>query len=160
MQCELCGRDCGCRPATVDGVRMMLCPNCLNQHGKIIQEPISHRTEKISTSPPKEKKPVYRDIYKDMKTDLDLVSNWNERIIDARKKKGLTREQLGFKIGERTVTVGKIENGDLRPSDDLIKKLEKELEISLLEEVKGISKLPSSSSSKQGFTIGDFIKKE
>jgi len=30
MQCELCGRDCfECRPAVVDGVRMMLCPGCM-----------------------------------------------------------------------------------------------------------------------------------
>jgi putative transcription factor len=159
MQCELCGRDSGCRPATVDGVRMMLCPNCLNQHGKRIQEPIAPRAKNVSSTLPKQKKPVYRDIYKDMKTDRDLVSDWNERITDARKKKGLTREQLGFKIGERTVTVGKIENGDLRPSDDLVKKIEKELEITLFEEVKEVSKLPHSSGS-QGMTLGDFIKKE
>ncbi len=159
MQCELCGRDCGCRPATVDGVRMMLCPNCLNQHGKRIQEPVAPRPKNTVGSSPKPKKPVYRDIYKDMKTDRDLVSDWNERITQARKKKGLTREQLGFKIGERTVTVGKIENGDLRPSDDLVKKIEKQLDISLFEEVKEVRNLPHSSGGK-GMTLGDFIKEE
>ena len=33
MQCELCGRECDCRPATVDGVNMLLCPSCM-RYGK------------------------------------------------------------------------------------------------------------------------------
>jgi hypothetical protein len=27
MECELCGREYLCKPATIDGVKMMLCPN-------------------------------------------------------------------------------------------------------------------------------------
>ena len=75
----------------------------------------------------------------------------------ARKKKGLTREDLGFKIGERTVTISKIENGDLRPSDKMIAKLEKELGISLLEEVK---KVTTDHHINTSLTLGDFIRKE
>ncbi|UCF49800.1 MAG: TIGR00270 family protein, partial [Thermoplasmatales archaeon] len=89
----------------------------------------------------------------------ELVSDWNELIKKAREKKGLSREELGFRIGERTVTISKIENGDLRPSDKTIGKLEKELEITLVEKVAGISNMPSSSHSR-GLTIGDLIKKE
>ena len=70
--------------------------------------------------------------------EKELVSNWNHLIEQARKKKGLTREELGFKIGERTVTIAKLENGDLRPSDQTIAKLEKELGISLMEEIKTV----------------------
>ncbi len=33
MECELCGRECECRPAIVDNVRMMLCPDCM-KYGK------------------------------------------------------------------------------------------------------------------------------
>jgi len=87
----------------------------------------------------------------------ELVTNWNHLIEAARKKKGMTREQLGFKIGERTVTIAKIENGDLRPSDQMIAKLEKELGISLLEEVK---EAPTTQQTRTPtkFTLGDFIK--
>ncbi len=48
---------------------------------------------------------------------------------------GLSREELGFNIGERTVTISKIENGDLRPSDEIVGKLEKKLGIILIEKV-------------------------
>lgn len=158
MQCELCGRECGCRPAAVEGVRMMLCPDCLNQHGTSVSEPrpsstIAHRPDFSRI-----KKPVQKDVYKDM--DKELVSGWNEIIRNARKKKGLSREELGFKIGERTVTIGKIENGDLRPSDKIVKKLEKELNIVLIEEVKSVSNVSMGSQSGRGLTLGDFIKKE
>ena len=156
MQCELCGRDCVCRPAIIDGVKMLVCPNCM-RHGKGIIE------KKPSPSGPRPiytniKKPKVKDVYKDM--DKELISNWNDIIKDARKKKGLTREELGFKIGERTVTIAKIENGDLRPSDKMVKKLEKELGITLIEEVKSAPSISMGSSSRKGLTLGDFIKKE
>lgn len=154
MQCELCGRGCECRPATVDGVKMMLCPGCM-KHGTGIKETSYVDTQKPSLE--RIKKPAVKDVYKDM--DKELVSDWSELIKKARKNKDLSREELGFKIGERTITIAKIENGDLRPSDKIVAKLEKELEISLIEKVKDVSVGSTGSPSKR-LTLGDFIKAE
>ena len=156
MQCELCGRDCDCKPGSIDGVRMMLCPNCM-RHGKSLG--VSDKAFVSVRKPVMEriKRPKVKDVYKNMETEL--VSDWNELIKNAREKKGLSREELGFRIGERTVTISKIENGDLRPSDKMIEKLEKELGITLIEKVAGISTVPSSSHTR-GYTLGDFIKKD
>jgi putative transcription factor len=104
------------------------------------------------------KKPREKDVYKDM--TKELVSNWNKIIKNAREKKKLSREELGFKIGERTVTISKIENGELRPSDNMIKKLEKELGITLMEEVTSPPPYSTGSRTGRGLTLGDFIKKE
>ena len=157
MQCELCGMECFCKPANIDGVKMMLCPNCI-KHGQVIEysekpKPSSHKpvSERI-------KKPKVKDVYKDM--NKELVPDWNILIKSGREKKGLTREQLGFKIGERTVTISKIENGDLRPSDKVVEKLEKELNIKLIEEVADIPASLTSTKSQTSLTLGDFIKKE
>ena len=157
MQCELCGRVCDCKPATVDGVKMMLCPGCM-RHGQGIettpetsfdvQKPILERI----------KRPKVKDVYKDM--NKELVSGWNDLIKNARKKKGLSREELGFRIGERTVTIAKIENGDLRPSDKMVEKLEKELGITLVEEVSSVHSISTGSRSNRGLTLGDFVKRE
>jgi putative transcription factor len=103
------------------------------------------------------RKPKVKDVYEGM--NKELVSGWNELIKSARMKKGLSREELGFKIGERTVTISKIENGDLRPSDEVVKKLEKELGITLVEEVRNIG-AGSSGPRSQGLTLGDFLKTE
>jgi len=158
MQCELCGMDSyDCRPATVDGVRMMLCPNCM-RHGEDVKNVVETPTGFITPNLNRIKKPKVKDVYQDM--DKELVSGWNDLIKNARKKKGLSREELGFKIGERTVTIAKIENGDLRPSDKMILKLEKELNITLFEVVKNISNVSAGSSSNKGLTLGDFIKTE
>lgn len=154
MQCELCGRTCDCKAATVDGVMMMLCPNCI-RHGEVIQTPKAPaKVQKPLLD--RIKKPPVKDIYKDM--NKELVTGWNELIKKAREKKGLTREELGFKIGERTVTIQKIENGDLRPSDKMIEKLEKELGIKLNEEVIEASASLVGSRSGNRLTLGDFLK--
>jgi len=154
MQCELCGRTCDCKAATVDGVMMMLCPNCI-RHGEVIPTPKApEKTQKPILD--RIKKPPVKDIYKDM--NKELVTGWNEIIKKAREKKGLTREELGFKIGERTVTIQKIENGDLRPSDKMIEKLEKELGINLIEEITEASTTIGSTRTGSRLTLGDFIK--
>ena len=157
MQCELCGRECDCRPATIDGVNMMLCPSCM-KHGKRVT--VSDESSGVSKKPILEriKRPKVKDVYKDM--DKELVSGWNDIIMSAREKKGLSREELGFIIGERTVTISKIENGDLRPSDKVAEKLEKELGITLFEQVRSVSTGEGRSHSGGGLTLGDFIKRE
>jgi putative transcription factor len=155
LQCELCGRECKeCKPALVDGVKMMLCPGCM-RHGKGVKTVTTVDNQSILS---RIKKPMEKDVYQNM--NKELVSNWNELIKDARQRKGLTREQLGFQIGERTVTISKIENGDLRPADKMVKKLEKVLNIKLNEEVKKVDSSIKISQSKSGFTLGDFIKDE
>jgi len=156
MQCELCGSEHStCHPAVVDGVRMMLCPSCM-RHGTGIKVVTEHP---VSSQPILEriKRPKVKDVYKDM--DKELVSDWNDCIKKAREKKGLSREELGFKIGERTVTIAKIENGDLRPSDKVIEKLEKELDIKLVESITPVS-TGSTGSHAGGLTLGDFVKTE
>ena len=155
MECELCGRICDCKPAMVDGVKMMLCPGCM-RHGKGIKPDIKPTASQPISG--KIRRPKEKDVYKDM--NKELVSNWNIIIKNAREKKGLTREKLGFNIGERTVTISKIENGELRPSDKVVEKLEKELNIKLLEEVTSAPSYSTGSSSGRGLTLGDFIKRE
>ena len=157
MQCELCGRDYNCRPAIVDGVKMMLCPGCIH-HGQIIETKTEKPSGVIKSNLDRIKKPKVKDVYKNM--DKELVSGWNNRIKNSRMKKGLSREELGFKIGERTVTIAKIENGDLRPSDKIIEKLEKELEITLFEKVTSAPPVSTTSRASGPLTLGDFIKKE
>ena len=156
MQCELCGMESsGCRPALVDDVRMMLCPGCM-KHGKGVKEVAPVNVQKSILG--RIRRPRERDVYVEM--DKALVSGWNDLIKKARKKKGISREKLGFNIGERTITISKIENGDLRPSDEVVGKLEKELGITLVEKAKEVANIPSSSRSGSGLTLGDFLKTE
>ena len=154
--CELCGKESrGCRPGLIEGVKMMLCPDCM-RHGEAVPEAPKSAPRAGAAPSFHPRKPPVKDVF--VKMDKELVTDWGERIKEGRKKKGLTREQLGFKIGERTVTIAKMENGDLRPSDKVVAKLEKELGITLLEIVREVSSGPTHAGS--GMTLGDFIKTE
>jgi len=159
--CEMCGTECPtCRPALIDGVKMMVCPACMKHGTPLVQQRSSPMQKKKPFSgPSKPYTSPKRDVFKKM--EKELVSDWSERIKSAREKKQLTREQLGFRIGERTVTIAKIENEDLRPSDKIIQKIEKELEITLMEEVSKVSTAEKRSiGSGSRLTLGDFIKEE
>ncbi|DAC72090.1 MAG TPA: TIGR00270 family protein [Thermoplasmata archaeon] len=162
MPCELCGRECkGGKEAIIDGAKMFVCPDCM----KFAEASVQPEPVRTSYAPQpqqffkKKTQKAERDIYKDKGMERELVTNWNQLIEHARKKKGLTREELGFRIGERTVTIAKLENGDLRPSDQTIAKLEKELGIHLMEEIKAVP-TGTQTRAQGGFTLGDFIKTE
>ena len=155
MQCELCGNGGECRSAIVDGVKMMLCPNCM-RHGKGVKDVAPIDVQKTILG--RIRRPREKDVYVEM--DRELIDGWNDLIRKARKKMGLSREELGFNIGERTVTISKIENGDLRPSDEIVGKLEKKLGIILIEKIEKTPTTPSGSRSDSSLTLGDFIKTE
>ena len=157
--CEMCGKECKAIPAKIDGVTMMVCHDCL-RHGEAIQVRRPAPPRPSSSTPFRSSKPPRKDVFQGM--EKELVADWSAKIQKARKKKGLSREQLGFRIGQRTVTISKMENGDLRPSDNTVKKLEKELGISLLEQVQKVDagERKQSFSSGGRYTLGDFIKTE
>ena len=135
---------------------MMLCSECI-KYGEAIQPSEPSKPTKFSPVKSRTSSPEKKDVFKKM--EKELVSDWSKKIQEAREKKGLTREALGFKIGERTVTISKFENGDLRPSDKVVVKLEKELGINLTEEVlKTVA--PQSGRSQAGLTLGDFFQDE
>jgi len=158
MQCELCGNESGegCKPALIEGVKMYLCPSCI-KHGESVKETHGTPTHVHQSLVRRSRRRREKDVYEKMR--IELVSDWADKIKKARKKKDITREKLGFNIGERTVTISKIENGELRPSDDIAKKLEKELNIILFEEVKKTD-IKTTTSHSSGLTLADFIKKE
>ena len=141
---------------------MRVCPDCI-KYAETTPEPPTPPApvQRYITTHTRPTQP--KDIYKDAHMQQELVTDWNHKIEDARKRKNLTRQELGFRIGERTVTIQKIENGDLRPSDQTINKLEKELSIKLLETItddKTTTTPTKPTGTQPSYTLGDFIKKE
>ena len=151
MQCEMCGKEISSpKHVIIDGVKMIVCEQCA-KYGKPISPPPVQHAKKVMK---KRRDKTGEEIFQSMKKVL--VEDWAERIKEARIKKGMSREELGAKIGEPTVAIAKMENRDLRPSDETVRKLEKVLGITLFEEI-GEVHLSGSRQSK-GLTIGDLIK--
>lgn len=148
MRCEMCDREGQLRRALIEGVEMNVCQECV-RYGTVFEE----KKATILMKPKKTAIPYSKDVFKEM--DQFLVPEWNKKIAKARENKQLTREQLGAKVGEKTVTIAKIENEELRPPDETIKRIEKELDISLFQKIEGGSVKRTEA---KGFTIGDLLK--
>jgi putative transcription factor len=92
--------------------------------------------------------------------DMDEVAtDYDERIRAAREQQGLSQEDLASQLNEKASVIRKLERGDILPSDDVQKKLEKKLGISLTE---GSSDEEAdwSGGSSTTTTLGDVVKRK
>lgn len=156
MQCEMCGNDTPrTRKIQLERSVLNVCSNC-EKFGKVLDGPakavapgnVPMALEKRQRSQP-------RNVYAASEMQLELVADFATRIKNAREKKGLTRQELGAKVGERENVMGRMENGSLHPTDDVAKKLERELGIKLFEPV------ATGSTPKQAtraMTLGDMLR--
>ncbi len=160
MECEMCGKTIATRRHDVSGTVMNL-GTCCTKYGTPLDAPapagskaaVTQNLEKRAT------RMTSRNVYE--QDTMDLVSDFGARIRKAREAKGWTLEQLGNKVSARVPQLHKIEAGGLRPSDDLTKRFERDLGITLLEKVDagpaavgGVKQ----GASKAGLTIGDLLK--
>ena len=63
----------------------------------------------------------------------DIVEDYGDRIKHARMERGWTQKNLAMELMVRELLIKKIENNDLIPEDDIRQKLEKALDIRLID---------------------------
>ena len=92
----------------------------------------------------------------------EIIEDFSTKIRQAREKLGLTHEELGKRINEKSSVIGKLETGKMNPSNILATKLEHALKIKLLtpiSEEKATTTLPPASANRE-LTFGDLIQLE
>ena len=165
-QCEMCGKNVSTRTYTVQGARMNLCMDC-SRFGDEYNDPrassggrsssgtsdavIQQRLEK------REKRRQTKDIYSGSET-TELRADYGRVIRQAREKKWPNLKDFAESIGEKQLTLSKIEAQTLTPDDKIVAKLEKALGITLREAVS--SGGTTGSSQTGGMTLGNFIRVE
>ena len=153
-ECEKCGRRArNLNPVKIEGAEMFVCVDCTKYGVKVViqKEPISSVPRSgVSHQPGTYQKKDALDA-----PIMVLTEDYPKRIQRAREGQGLSREGLGRKINEKVSVISKLENGDMHPSDALIKKLEKALEIRLKERMEEAAATHSMGSG--GMTLADFI---
>ncbi|MEM3382990.1 MAG: multiprotein bridging factor aMBF1 [Nitrososphaerales archaeon] len=124
MQCEICGNLIAGKVflIQIEGAVFRVCGAC----------------SKLG-SPVREKKDLKPAIQKPRPSNqllkeplLELRSDYNKSIKQAREKLGLSQEQLGHKINEKPSVIKLLESGKLKPDNLLAKKIEHALKIKLL----------------------------
>ncbi|SEO77927.1 putative transcription factor [Halogranum amylolyticum] len=172
-QCEMCGADKPSLTTTkVEGAELQLCDSCKDFGTEVRTESASSTSTKYSTSSSKTDQSSgssgssssssdgstrrRRDMFDDMD---EIAADYDERIRAAREKQGLSQEDLAGQLNEKASLIRKLERGDTLPSDDVQKKLEKKLGISLTE---GSSDEDAdwSGGSSTTTTLGDVVKRK
>ena len=143
--CELCGKHDRLKNVIIEGSILSVCSKC-SSFGKAIK--LSNKKETTAIVPRKIK----------IETTVEIINPEYSRLIkDAREKLNLKQEELAQKISERESVIQHLEAGKLEPSLQLARKLERFLNIKLIEEYSEPSD-KTINLADSSVTIGDLIK--
>jgi putative transcription factor len=157
----MCGKEVpALRRATVEGTVMSVCGGCVKFGVEIAgaSQEVTGRSRVVESLEKRAARARTRDIYDEMQEEL--VENYGEVVRQARLRKGFaTTEDLGKKLLEKKATLDKIEAGTLHPPDALVKKLERELGVKLMEKPEAPAGVGGPKADNRSLTLGDLIKK-
>ena len=158
MECVICGKpvpEHNPIRAKIEGSVMVVCKEC-SKLGKIQKAPPKPRY--VQQKNKKQKNAPKRNYSRRDEPSEELIEDYNDAIRKARESKNWSREDLGKKINERVSVITRIETGKMTPDIKLTKKLEKALNIKLLEEVNNVDLNQFINSSSGERTLGNIMK--
>ncbi|MDD1719390.1 MAG: multiprotein bridging factor aMBF1 [Methanoregulaceae archaeon] len=133
MQCELCGAKARgpLKTVRIEGAELDVCGECA-KYGTEVQQPKRPMTPKRPGQPPvRTAVRKTRDVFDFI--EGEIVDDYGERIRNARIARGWSQKDLALEMMERELLIKKIEKGELIPEDDVRRKIEKTLGITLIE---------------------------
>ena len=157
MECEICGKpvsETNPTRAKIEGSVMVVCKDCAKL-GTIQKAPPK---PKFQQNKGKRKKVQPKRNYRNDEPTDELIENYNVTVRKAREAKNWSREDLGKKINERVSVINRIESGKMTPDTKLTKKLEKALDITLIESVNNVDLNQYMSNSSGERTLGNVVK--
>jgi len=155
-ECEVCGCQVKGEPILVQigGAKMWVCPKCAKLGTEIKRPPHAAppgaKPAPGKAAPQQRRRP--RDVFDMMQGEV--VENFGELVREARMEKGWSQKDLALDIKEKENLIKKIETGFM-PEDDVLKKIEKSLEITLIESMD--TDIQKGKGSAMKTTLGDVI---
>ncbi|MHB1909423.1 MAG: multiprotein bridging factor aMBF1 [Nitrososphaerales archaeon] len=138
MDCELCGSGIRGEPQSVniDGGIFRVCDSCsrLGTPARVPSRPsLEKKPARLDSQPPRSQARSVRRFdaseFEDQEVELDR--DYPKLIKKGREQMGLSQEEVGMKINEKPSVISHLENGSMKPSDPLARKLEHFLRIKL-----------------------------
>ncbi|MFC5279213.1 multiprotein bridging factor aMBF1 [Halorubrum rubrum] len=169
-QCEMCGAEQASLTTTkVEGAELELCSSCTDFGTEVREEQSSSAGSKYSTSSssgtPSSSSSSgsggsggsrrRRDMFDDME---EIATDYDDRIRNARESKGLSQEELADDLNEKASLIRKLERGDTLPTDEIQRKLERALDVSLVEGEDVDADWESNDAGTM--TLGDVVKRK
>ncbi|MDI6724148.1 MAG: multiprotein bridging factor aMBF1 [Methanobacterium sp.] len=148
MRCEICGKKIIGKPmkTKIESSTMLTCNACA-KFGKVQREP-----PKLRKHRPVRRKPRFEE------PSHEILEDYNVIIREAREKKGWSREDLAEKIYEKASVINRLESGKMVPDIKLARKLERILNIKLMEKLEDVIPDDVGPSARRGATIGDIAR--
>lgn len=142
--CDLCGRSGADKIALVEGARVTACDNCasLGEVVDEVEEPISRREVLVK----REKKEKIAEVMEEIR----------QVVREEREKRQWSQEEFGKKINESASLVKRIEHGYIPPMK-IARKIERLLNVTLVESVDVEEEDMRSEGPEKGTTLGDVI---
>ena len=157
----MCGNPIKGQPIRIkiDGATMDVCKDC-SKFGKVQKVP---RRPKYVQKNKKSKKNNSRNNNRNYSRNNDepteeLIEDYGKVVRLARESQNLSREQLGEKVNEKVSVIAKIESEKMEPDVKTAKKLEKALNITLVEKMESIDLETIQNISSGNNTLGSIVK--
>lgn len=147
--CELCGAEgVSTNRGIVSNVTLDVCSKCTESMGiEIHKSPFKQRVSNTRKPTPK---PMH------VREDTELSNDFHIRLRNARESKGWSQKELANRMNVRINSIQKAESGT-RPTDNLIIKLEKVLDVDLREVSDAGRDSMVTRTSSRGLTIADAL---
>lgn len=162
MNCEICGTEIKGEPykTKIDNSLMSTCKEC-SRYGKVQQKPqpkprkTNKKTNNYHQNRPQQNKKTYR---RPREEEYELVDNYTSLIRQKREQLGLTQKKFGEKIYERESVIANIENGKMIPDTKIANKIEKILNIKIIEKIESNEREFQDMRKFREATIGDIAR--
>ncbi len=160
VTCEVCGCEIIGKPlkAMIGKAKMIVCRDCAKL-GSVyweVQPKPKHSVRKLVKT--LSKVSTKKASAPSLSEDLELAKGFSSLIREARRKAGLSHEDLGRKIRERVSVLRKIETEKMTPDHLLAQKLEHTLKIKLLVPPSKPKASPALLSKPHEVTLGDIVR--
>ncbi|PSP54498.1 TIGR00270 family protein [Halobacteriales archaeon QS_1_67_19] len=173
VQCEMCGAETGSpKTVKVEGAELDVCDNCADFGTEVTTQDTSSTSTKYSTSSSSgsssssssgsgSSSSSSRSRRSDMFDDMDeIAQDYDDRVRNARESADLSQEDLANELNEKASLIQKLERGDVLPSDEVQRKIEREFDISLTAGSTADEEEWSGGSSSGEYTLGDVVKRK
>ena len=160
MECEICGKEVPEHNpirAKIEGSVMVVCKEC-SKLGTIQKAPPKPKFRQQKKSKKQKNNTRNKNYSRRDEPSEELIEDFEIEIRKARESKNWKREDLGKKINERVSVITRIETGKMTPDVKLTKKLERALDIKLLEKVDNVDLNQFINSSSGERTLGNVMK--
>ncbi len=158
--CELCGAmKVGTRTVIMGKAEVQACKRCSDKMG-LAEKKIAPGLAKMQSNS-KATSGGYGGIGRKgkdimLRGEKELASDFSKRVIQARNSRGWDKRELARRMAEKINIINNVESGK-RPTDAVIRKLERTLDIVLMVEASPDENRHVNTGQARGLTLGDFL---